>query len=78
MEMKTPALVGVLLLLLGVAAFAYPAVSHKSRETIVDAGPIKVTTARERPLPLSPVFGVAALTAGTVLVIVGLRKRPVF
>lgn len=76
--MKTPVLVGVLLLALGIGVFAYQGVTYKSRDTVVDVGPIKATVERERTLPLSPMLGVTALIAGTVLVIIGLRKRPVF
>jgi uncharacterized membrane protein HdeD (DUF308 family) len=60
---KKPVLIGILLLALGVAAFAYEGVTYQP-----GAG----------HLPLTPVLGVAALVAGTVLVIVGKRKRPVF
>jgi hypothetical protein len=76
--MKTPLLIGILLLVLGVGALAYEGVRYTSRDTVVDAGPIKVTAEREHTLPLSPMLGVAALAAGTVLVIVSMRKRPVF
>lgn len=76
--MKPPLLIGILLLVLGVAALAYQGVRYTSRDTVIDAGPIKVTAEREHTLPLTPLLGVAALAAGTVLVIVGKRKRPVF
>jgi hypothetical protein len=75
--MKTPLLIGIILLLVGVGALAYQGVHYTTRDTVVDAGPIKVTAEREHSLPLSPLLGVAALAAGTVLVIVSQRKRPV-
>ena len=75
--MKPAVLIGAVLLVLGVVALAYQGISYKSRDTIVDIGPIKATAEREHTLPLSPVLGVAALAAGAVLVIVGLRTRPV-
>ncbi len=76
--MKTPVLVGILLLVVGVFALVYQGVNYKSRDTVIDIGPIKATAEREHTLPLSPLLGVTALAAGTVLVIVGMRKRPVF
>ena len=75
--MKTPVLIGILLLVLGIVALVYQGVSYKSRDTIIDVGPIKATAEREHTLPLSPVLGVTAVAAGAVLVIVGMRKRPV-
>ena len=76
--MKAPVLIGILLLVLGVVALVYQGVSYKSHDTIIDVGPIKATAEREHTLPLSPVLGVTAVAAGAVLVIVGMRKRPVF
>ena len=62
--MKKPLVVGILFLFLGVAAFAYEGVHHVSGSASA--------------LPLSPVLGGIALAAGVVLMIIGLRKRPIF
>jgi hypothetical protein len=40
----------------------------------VDLGPIQATAEKRETLPLSPVFGGAALVAGIVLVAVGSKK----
>ena len=61
--MKKPVVIGILLMLLGVAAFAYEGLTYKPGS---------------EHLPLSPVLGFTALAAGTILVIIGKRKRPVF
>ena len=73
--MKPVAIVGVLLMVLGVAALVYQSVSYTSRETVLDIGPIHATADREKTVPLSPLLGVAALAGGAVLAFAGLRKQ---
>lgn len=68
------ALVGVVLIVAGLAALVYQGITYTSRETVVDIGPIHATAERQRTLPLPPVFGLAAVAAGAVLVVTGGRK----
>lgn len=78
MKLKTPVLVGILLLVLGVAAVAYEGVtSYAHRDAVVD-GAVPATAAHDAAMPLSPVLGLAAMAAGAVLVKIGTRKRPLF
>jgi hypothetical protein len=65
---------GVVLLVLGLAALAYQGISYTSRETVVDLGPIHATADRQRTLPLPPIVGIAAVAAGVVLLVTGVRK----
>lgn len=60
--------VGVILIVLGVAGLAYGGLSWTSRETIVDAGPIEITADKTESLPLPPIVGGLMLIAGVVLV----------
>ena len=73
--MRSIAVVGVLLVVLGLAALAYQSITYTSRETVIDIGPVHATTDRERTLPLPPVLGVAAVAGGVMLLIAGVRKR---
>ena len=76
--MKPAAIVGVLLIILGVVALAYGGFSFTTHEKkkVVDLGPLQVdaTVEKQRSFPLPPILGVAALAGGVVLVIVGSRK----
>ena len=72
--MRPMALVGVVLVVLGVLALLYQGINYTSRETVIDIGPIHATADREKTLPLSPVLGVAALAGGVALLIAGTRK----
>jgi hypothetical protein len=72
--MRPIALVGVVLILLGVAALVYQGVTYTSRETVVDLGPVHATADRQKTLPLPPVLGIVAVAGGVVLLIAGARR----
>ena len=72
--MKTVTLIGVILIVLGVVAFAYQGISYTSREKAIDLGPIQVTTEQTRTIPLPPVVGAVALASGIALVVVGIKQ----
>jgi uncharacterized membrane protein HdeD (DUF308 family) len=72
--MKPIVLVGVVLLILGVAALAYQGFSYTTRDTVVDIGPIKVDADKEKRVSLPPVIGIAAVVGGVVLIAAGMRK----
>jgi len=69
------AVLGIVLIVLGLGALAYQGITYTSRETVVDIGPIHATADRERTFPLPPVLGIVAVAGGVVLLIAGLRKR---
>ena len=73
--MKPLTLVGILLILLGVFALAYPAISFKSEEKILDIGPIEATKEETKTIPLPPLIGGAAIAGGIIMLAAG-AKRP--
>ena len=73
--MKPLTLAGVVLIVLGLAALAYQGFTYKTRETILDIGPIHATAEREKTVPLPPVIGIVAVLAGAGLLVAGSRKR---
>jgi len=72
--MKPYSLIGIILIVVAVAAFAYQGISYTTREKVVDLGPLQVTADKTRTLPLSPVVGGIALISGVALLIVGQKK----
>jgi uncharacterized membrane protein YidH (DUF202 family) len=72
--MKTNALIGIILIIIGIAAFAYQGISYTTREKIVDLGPVHVTAEKTRTLPLTPIAGGLALVGGIVLLVMGSKK----
>ena len=72
--MKPISIVGVLLIVFGIVALIYQGITYTKRETVIDIGPLKATTERQKTLPLSPVVGGLALVGGIVLMVAGARK----
>ena len=60
--------IGIVLIVLGVAGLAYGGFSWTRRETIVDAGPIEIMADKTERVPLPPIAGGLLLIAGVVLV----------
>ncbi|KAF5056932.1 hypothetical protein DSECCO2_362030 [anaerobic digester metagenome] len=72
--MKMLSIVGILLIVLGVAAFAYQGITYTTQEKVVDLGPLQMTAEKTRTIPLPPILGGIALAGGIVLLIVGRRR----
>jgi len=73
--MRPMAIVGAVLIVLGLVALVYQGISYTTRETVIDIGPLHATADREKTLPLPPVLGIAAVAGGVALLIAGSRKR---
>jgi hypothetical protein len=73
--MKPLAVVGLVLIVVGLVALVYQGITYTSRETVIDIGPLHATADRQKTLPLPPVLGIAAVAGGVALLIVGLRTR---
>jgi hypothetical protein len=72
--MKPVPLLGIVLIVLGVAALAYQGFTYTTRETVIDLGPIHATADRQKTVPLPPILGIAGVAAGVALLVVGSRK----
>jgi hypothetical protein len=73
--MRSTTLIGLVLIVLGLAALAYQGITYTTRETVIDVGPLHATADRQRTLPLPPVLGAVAVAGGIVLVVAGMRKH---
>jgi uncharacterized membrane protein YidH (DUF202 family) len=58
---------GVVLLVLGVLALVYGGLSWTRKDTVVDAGPIEITTDKTESVALPPLAGIALVVGGAVL-----------
>ncbi|MEX2147437.1 MAG: DUF308 domain-containing protein [Candidatus Rokuibacteriota bacterium] len=72
--MKPLAIVGILLIVLGVFALAYEGITYTRTERVVDLGPLKVDARREKTIPLPPVLGALSLVGGVALLIASRRR----
>ena len=66
--MKPLAMVGVVLIVLGIVGLAVDNISFTERRTVVDAGPLKITADQQRTVPIPTIAGIAALVVGLGLV----------
>jgi hypothetical protein len=72
--MRPQIIIAIILIALGIAAFAYQGITYTTREKVVDLGPIQVTAEKTKTLPLTPIVGAIALVGGIVLLVMGSRK----
>ncbi len=72
--MKPYTLLGIILIVVAIAAFVYQGISFTTREKVVDIGPLHMTAEKTRTLPLPPIVGGIALVGGIVLLVVGAKK----
>lgn len=73
--MKPITIAGMVLIILGVLALAYQGINYNRQETVMNVGPMHVSTETHERLPLPPILGGLALVGGVVLVIAGSRKN---
>jgi uncharacterized membrane protein HdeD (DUF308 family) len=75
--MKSTALAGVILIILGIAALVYQGITYTKRDTIVDFGPVHAEADRQHTIPVPPILGIAAIAGGIFLVAAGAKKAKV-
>ncbi len=68
-------IVGVALVILGIAALFYGGIGYDRKTTILDVGGIKATATEHRTLPIAPVVGVIALVGGVALLVLPRSRR---
>ncbi len=73
-KVKPYFLIGIILIVVAVAAFAYQGISYTTREKVIDLGSLQVTADKTRTLPLSPIVGGIALISGIALLVMGQKK----
>ena len=69
--MKPLMMLGALLVVVGIIAFAYQGITYTTREKVVDIGSMHITTEKKNTIPLTPIVGVLALVAGGLMLVVG-------
>ena len=72
--MRPKMIIAIILIALGIAAFAYQGITYTTREKVVDLGPIQVTAEKTKTLPLPPIVGAIAIVGGIVLLVMGSKR----
>jgi uncharacterized membrane protein YidH (DUF202 family) len=72
--MKPAAIVGVLLIILGIAGLALGGFSFTHKEKVLDLGPIEASADKKESLPVPPLLGALAIVGGVVLLVSSARR----
>ncbi len=72
--MKAATIVGILLIVGGLASLVTGGFSFTHKKTDVDAGPIQISHDSTKHVPISPILSGIVLVAGIGLVVVGSRN----
>jgi uncharacterized membrane protein YidH (DUF202 family) len=73
--MKPLLIVGIILIIAGVAALAYGGFSFTTTEKVAEIGPLKLEKEKTRGVAIPPIIGAVAIVGGVVLIVVGARSR---
>ena len=72
--MRPLLILGLILVVLGVAALAVPSFTFFTTERLVDGGFFKIDVSKPHTIVFNPIVGGAALVAGIVLLLAGRRS----
>jgi uncharacterized membrane protein len=70
--MKT---LGIILIVLGIAAFIYTGFTYTTKETVAEVGPLEVKADRERTVSWPPILGIVLVIGGIVMIVADKRGR---
>jgi hypothetical protein len=72
--MRPLMVIGVLLIVFGIAALMFQGITYYTTERVVDAGPFKVDVQKPHTIVLHPIVGIVSVIGGIVMLVAG---RPV-
>lgn len=72
--MKPFAMVGIVLIVLGLAGLAIGHISFTTEKKVLDVGPVTASVNEEHHIAVPDIAGVVAVIAGVVLLVVGMRR----
>ena len=73
--MSVRRIIGLVLVVIGVAALAWGGVFWTDRDTVIDAGPLEVQTEEREGVAVPPALGIIAIVGGAILLLVPDRRR---
>jgi uncharacterized membrane protein YidH (DUF202 family) len=73
-NLKAATIVGILLIIVGIAGFAFGGFNFTHRHHDADVGPVHISHERHESVPIPPIVSAIALVGGIGLVIVGARN----
>ena len=73
--MKPIAILGILLIAIGIAGLLIANISFTEKKVVVDAGPLKITADQQRTIPIPTIAGVIAVVVGAGMLFYGRKAR---
>lgn len=73
--LRPATIIGILLILIGIAGFAMGGFSFTHEKKDVDLGPLQVSHEKKETVPIPPILSGIALMGGIALVVVGAKSR---
>ncbi len=73
--MKPITIVGILLIVGGIAALIFGGVTYTKKETVLDVGPIELEAKNKESIPIPQIAAILAAVVGVGLVVAGARGR---
>lgn len=73
--MTAKRIIGVALIVIGLAGLLWGGFSWTEEKTILDIGPVEARAEERKSLPISPIVGGIVLVAGLVLLVLPDRRR---
>jgi len=72
--MKPLTIIGVVLVLAGIAALVVGRFTYTTEEKVLEVGPLVATAEKEHSIAIPDIAGIVAVVAGGVLVVVSRRR----
>ena len=73
--MSARQMVGLVLVVIGIVALVWGGVFWTNEKTVIDAGPLQVTTSDRDGVSVPPVVGGLAVAGGIILLVMPARRR---
>ena len=71
--MKSSAVAGVILIVIGVISLVFQGITYTRHKKVLQVGSFEATTEQHKTIPLPPIIGGVAIVAGVALMMVGRR-----
>ncbi|MGA2266338.1 MAG: DUF3185 domain-containing protein [Phycisphaerae bacterium] len=72
--MKPMMIIGIVLIVLGVAGLVFQGIRYTTREKVVDLPGLQVTAEKQKTIPIPAIVGGVALAGGVAMVVVASKK----
>lgn len=73
--MNNKLILGIILILIGAGILTYGHFSYRTRETVLEVGPIKATAEKTHDVPIPAILGWALIGGGAVVMVLSSRSK---